>query len=224
VERLGCAFKRGMKLPTIEAHVRFCVRDFGEENRELCYMVNSWMDAPSRELGMAHRRVRHDVLEAPILACTVYGDATKETDYSRDRSIYVDSIYYSPQRTADPSSHKDWFVHPTPKNLLIAKMVLQHLRLDGLVRLDQIRNWTWEAHKQKLKELSELQRADILAIPFGREKDEEETTCLNCGERFKRGQRAMRLLFIRGLSCRVGEYVTCSEACLKELIEKLYSF
>jgi hypothetical protein len=37
-------------MPNIESPVQFCARDFGKENSELCYMINSWMDAPSRKL------------------------------------------------------------------------------------------------------------------------------------------------------------------------------
>ena len=50
-----------MKMPSVENHVRFCVKEFGKENEELCYMVNGWMDAPSRELGDRHRILRHDI-------------------------------------------------------------------------------------------------------------------------------------------------------------------
>jgi tetratricopeptide (TPR) repeat protein len=174
VERLGCAFKRGMKLPTIEAHVRFCVRDFGEENRELCYMVNSWMDAPSRELGMAHRRVRHDVLDAPLLACTVYGDASEAGFSYEDKNSHQlgsDTIFYE-----NFTSHERWVIYPTPKNILIAKMVLHHLKLDGLISPAQIKNWTWEAHKQKLKELKKLTLPVVLSWIGGdaRTRKEEE--------------------------------------------------
>jgi hypothetical protein len=98
-------------LPNIEEHVKFCVRVFGEENRELCYMVNGWMDSPSRELGTDHRLKRHDYIGTPLEACEIYGDGKAQ---------------------------------PTPKNILIARMVLQHLRLDGIITPQQEAEWKWE--------------------------------------------------------------------------------
>jgi len=84
---------------------------FGEENRELCYMVNSWIDAPSRELGTDHRLKRHDYISTPSEACEIYGDGKAQ---------------------------------PTPKNILIARMVLQHLKLDGIITPKQEAKWKWE--------------------------------------------------------------------------------
>ena len=51
-----------------------CLKKFGQQNSETCYEVNSWIDAPARELGRVHRRKRHDPFEAPMLACAAYGD------------------------------------------------------------------------------------------------------------------------------------------------------
>lgn len=98
-------------MPNIEEHVKFCVRVFGEENRELCYMVNGWMDSPSRELGTDHRLKRHDYISTPLEACEIYGDGKAQ---------------------------------PTPKNILIARMVLQHLKLDGIITPQQEAEWKWE--------------------------------------------------------------------------------
>jgi hypothetical protein len=97
-------------MPNVQEHVRFCVRDFGEKNRELCYMVNSWMDAPSRTEGGYHRTSRHNSIATPFKACAIYGD--KPLD-------------------------------PTQKNLLISKIVLQHLKLDGLVTPSELKAWKW---------------------------------------------------------------------------------
>jgi len=60
-------------MPNIEQHVSFCVSDFGAENSELCYMVNSWMDAPIRTRGSYHRASRHNELTTPFEACSIYG-------------------------------------------------------------------------------------------------------------------------------------------------------
>jgi hypothetical protein len=38
----------------------------------------------------------------------------------------------------------------TPKNLLIAKIVLQHLRLDGLLTPGEEANWSWDGAGNKL--------------------------------------------------------------------------
>jgi len=38
----------------------------------------------------------------------------------------------------------DGKTQPTSKNLLIVRMVLQHLKLDGLITPSQEKNWTWE--------------------------------------------------------------------------------
>lgn len=98
-------------MPNVEEHVKFCVHAFGEENRELCYMVNSWMDAPSRTMGGDHRITRHDINYTPFEACEIYGDRGTK---------------------------------PTPRNLLVARMVLQHLRLDGMIMPSQEKSWNWE--------------------------------------------------------------------------------
>jgi len=110
-------------LPNIEEHVKFCIQTFGEENRELCYMVNSWVDAPSRELGMDHRLKRHDVVNTPLEACEFYGDGK---------------------------------IQPTPKNILIARMVLQHLRLDGIITPRQEAEWNWEEAIKRSMESSTI--------------------------------------------------------------------
>lgn len=129
-------------MPSIEQHVRFCVKVFGKQNRELCYMVNSWMDAPSRELGMAHRRTRHDFLVTPIEVAKIYGDKdSKKCD-------------------------------------LVAGMVLQHLRLDGLVTPEQERNWSWKWADEKLKALREereIMQAKMESIRRKREMNERYT-------------------------------------------------
>lgn len=61
-------------MPIVDEHVRFCVKRFGKEYEELCYMVNSWMDAPSVDMGPSHRRSRHDYVSTPLEAMELYGD------------------------------------------------------------------------------------------------------------------------------------------------------
>lgn len=195
-------------MPNIENHVRFCVRDFGKQNSELCYSVNSWVDAPSRELGRTHRVKRHDPLEAPVLACAAYGDGSyveaegvtsilyitardatignvfcvediykeKRGDSTEGNVIIVDSensdticmyradgefdaTFFDPDAIYIGLDEGIKYIPPTPKNLIIAAMVLQHLALDGLITLDQIKDWNWEDCKKKLaKRMREFDR------------------------------------------------------------------
>lgn len=81
---------------------------FGEENRELCYMVNSWIDSPVRTKGKSHRESRHDALTTPFQAIRHYGDMKHGSD---------------------------------PKNLLVARIVLHHLRLDGMITPYEEMHW-----------------------------------------------------------------------------------
>ena len=123
-----------VKLPNIEEHVRFCVRDFGVENRELCYMVNSWIDAPVRTHGSYHRAQRHSVA-TPFEVCLIYGD-------------------------------KDLL--PTPRNLLIARMVLQHFRLDGLITPAQEEAWRWVDTLNNIKKVAAANKLRMrILIPLG---------------------------------------------------------
>jgi len=91
-------------MPSVESHVKECVKALGEEHRHLCYMVNSWMDAPSRNVGAAHRVYRHDPVNTPIEACRIYGETV-------DGAVLVGS----------------------PINNKITYIVRQHLVLDGLL-------------------------------------------------------------------------------------------
>ena len=129
-------------LPTTENHVRLCVKEFGEKNRELCCMVNSWMDAPSRDIGKLHRRKRHDPVFTPIEACRIYGD-------------YVDK--------GEVRGVKVYRILETEKNKLIVLMVLQHLKLDGLIIPEEVENWTWE----KLWKNVETYTKKEIDVPLG---------------------------------------------------------
>jgi len=91
-------------MPSVESHVKECVKVLGEEHRDLCYMVNSWMDAPSRRVGAAHRVYRHDPVNTPIEACKIYGETV-------NGAVLVFS----------------------PINDIITFIVRQHLVLDGLL-------------------------------------------------------------------------------------------
>ena len=125
-------------MPSVENHVRFCVKVFGEENRELCYMINSWMDAPSRELGTTHRIERHHLVLTPFQVCQIYGDNNAE------------------------------------KRDTIAKMVLQHLRLDGLITPEQEKAWSWNWVKSELKRMEEQKReAEKLMEKFMEQRRKE---------------------------------------------------
>ena len=175
-------------------------------------MVNSWIDAPSRELGRTHRKKRHDFWEAPILACAMYGDGfyveaegvtdiicldakdvrqinsisdlllkTKGQDTPEGNIILVDAENMDTicMYRVDGSFDLEMFdidgiyiilkegikyIPPTPKNLLIAHIVLQHLMLDGLITPEEIKNWTWQKHKKKLGE--KLKRREKTISPL----------------------------------------------------------
>lgn len=139
-------------MPTVENHVLFCVRDFGEENRELCYMINSWMDAPSRDRGAAHRKTRHDPLHTPFEACKIYGD-TYEKGEAAKAFWYIFGLELGSEVERNEKDERtlpceqlweQYAIPKTPKNLLIAAMVLQHLRLDGLITPKQVEEWNWD--------------------------------------------------------------------------------
>ena len=121
---------------------------FWQENRELCYMVNSWMDAPSRDMGKAHRQVRHDPDLTPVEACMIYGD-------------YVETKAYGVYRLLE-----------TEKNKLIARMVLQHLKLDGLITPQQEKAWTWERMWKNI-EIRVRIRIEELRLPYEKVLEEE---------------------------------------------------
>ena len=115
-------------MPSIEKHVKFCVKEFGKENEELCYMVNSWMDAPSRELGGRHRILRHDLFLTWQMLLIEHGYwkvklSPEDVERARDGSINIDNY-----------GLKKYF----PKIQLILEMIVQHLRLDGLLTPRQI--------------------------------------------------------------------------------------
>lgn len=123
-------------MPNIEEHARFCVQTFGEENRELCYMVNSWIDSPVRSKGKSHRDKRHDALSTPFQAIRHYGDMKHGSD---------------------------------PKNLLVARMVLQHLRLDGVITPYEEKHWMsrvrWKRVSKNLKaKIERLEREESFSL------------------------------------------------------------
>ena len=87
-------------MPSIENHVRFCVKEFGKENEELCYMVNSWMDAPSRELGGRHRLLRHDVFMTWQTLLIEHGYwkvklSPEDVERARDGSININNYGFT---------------------------------------------------------------------------------------------------------------------------------
>jgi len=124
-------------MPSVENHVRFCVKEFGEENRKLCYMVNSWMDAPSRELGGKHRIVRHDLLhtwQTLLMEHRCYENKMSFEDIKRLREGFM---------SIDNNNLGKYF----PRSQLILEMIIQHLELDGILTPRQIE----ELHNEPLK-------------------------------------------------------------------------
>jgi hypothetical protein len=69
----------GTSLPDAENHVTLCVQKFGEENRELCSIVNTWMNAPSQDPEPAPPDVRHDMNRTPLEASQMYGRSSQRT-------------------------------------------------------------------------------------------------------------------------------------------------
>jgi len=124
-------------MPSVENHVSFCVKEFGEENRELCYMVNSWMDAPSRELGSKHRIVRHDLLRTWQRLLIEHRCCENKMSFE-DTKRLSDGLM-----SIDHSNLGKYF----PKSQLILEMIIQHLKLDGILTPRQIE----ELHNEPLK-------------------------------------------------------------------------
>jgi len=143
-------------LPNVENHVKFCVKVFGEANRELCYIVNSWMDAPSRKSGKAHRAFRHNTNFAIVDACRLFGDCIEKR-----RKVRVDYLSEFPIKVYE--------IPETEKNKMIASMILQHLKLDGLITPDEEKKWTWNQLWEDIEE--EIWRGNYFFYPeIGLEK------------------------------------------------------
>jgi len=97
-------------MPNNERHVELSIKKLGKEHEELIVMINSWIDAPVRRLGRRHRRSRHN-RDVIMDACTLFGNSSQIKLAGKIRkAIQWDS-----------------------KNKLIAKIVLHHLILDGLI-------------------------------------------------------------------------------------------
>ena len=98
-------------MPNNERHVELSLKKFGKENEELIVMINSWIDAPVRRLGRRHRRSRHKLPDVIMDASALFGNISQINLAGKIRNgIQWDT-----------------------KNKLIAKIVLYHLILDGLV-------------------------------------------------------------------------------------------
>ena len=153
-------------MPSVEKHVEYCVKNFGRENEALCYQVNSWMDAPSRDLGSRHRILRHE-LERTILMAII--EFLSKEEYEK---------FLSQFEGLKEGEHKGLEFH-TPKFKegklakteeekwknkagLIANIVIQHLMLDGLLTqrdLDTIMHKGLNLNVNMiLKEIKEEQR------------------------------------------------------------------
>jgi len=88
------------------------------------------MDAPSRKCGKAHRMFRHNTNFAIVDACRLFGDCIKKR--SEERVDYLSKLPI-----------KVYEIPETEKNKMIASMILQHLKLDGLITPDEEKKWTW---------------------------------------------------------------------------------
>jgi len=97
-------------MPNNERHVELSIKKLGKEHEELIVCINSWIDAPVRRLGRRHRRSRHN-RDVIMDACALFGNLSHINLAGKiKKAIEWDS-----------------------KNRLIAKIVLHHLMLDGLI-------------------------------------------------------------------------------------------
>jgi hypothetical protein len=103
-------------LVDVENHVTLCVKKFGEENRELCYMVNSWMDGPARDLGQASRFVRHDVNRTPLEASRIYRNSSQ-----RNLVIAIVLQHLQLDGLITPTQEREWTEGQALKNIEILK-------------------------------------------------------------------------------------------------------
>ncbi|NIO38536.1 hypothetical protein GTO27_12695 [Candidatus Bathyarchaeota archaeon] len=147
-------------MPSVENHVKFCVKEFGEENRELCYMVNSWMDAPSRELGGRHRIVRHDLLntwQTLLMEHSCYENKMSFEDLMRlkDGLLRIDN-----------SNLGEYF----PKSKMIFGMIIQHLKLDGILTPRHIAELQNEPLKVKVVYGRDVDEKLLIVRPIGKKK------------------------------------------------------
>ena len=124
-------------MPSVEKHVEYCVKNFGRENEALCYQVNSWMDAPSRDLGSRHRILRHD-LERTILMAII--EFLSKEEYEKFLS-HFEGLKEGEKRVVEFHTPKfnEGKLEETEEEKwknkagLIANIVIQHLMLDGLL-------------------------------------------------------------------------------------------
>ena len=153
-------------MPSVEKHVEYCVKNFGRENEALCYQVNSWMDAPSRDLGSRHRILRHD-LERTILMAII--EFLSKEEYEKFLS-HFEGLKEGEQGVVEfhTPKFKEGKLEKTEEEKwknkagLIANIVIQHLMLDGLLTqrdLDTIMHKGLNLNVNMiLKEIEEEQR------------------------------------------------------------------
>jgi len=133
-------------MPSIEKHVQYCVEEFGKENEALCYQINSWMDAPSRKMGSKHRVARHELERTIAMAIREFLSKKELKELERFLSPKILSwftakIFHAPiwdDGKLRWREKEEWKY----KAGLIAKIVIQHLMLDGLLTerdLDKLR-------------------------------------------------------------------------------------
>ncbi|RLI42359.1 hypothetical protein DRO69_10455 [Candidatus Bathyarchaeota archaeon] len=153
-------------MPSVEKHVEYCVKNFGRENEALCYQVNSWMDAPSRDVGSRHRIFRHD-LERTILMAII--EFLSKEEYEKFLS-HFEGLKDGEKRVVEfhTPKFKEGKLEKTEEEKwknkagLIANIVIQHLMLDGLLTqrdLDTIMHKGLNLNVNMiLKEIKEEQR------------------------------------------------------------------
>lgn len=122
-------------MPSIEKHVEYCIKAFGRNNEALCYQVNSWMDAPSRNLGSGHRVLRHDLEQTIVIAIREFLSDTELKALSSkigEMETPASIGFHTPKNVNGKITWEDkeeW----KQKAGLITNIIIQHLMLDGLL-------------------------------------------------------------------------------------------
>ena len=111
----------------LREHIKRCEQEIGYPYNALCENINKWIDAPWHQLKGRHRRYRHNATVTPFEACLFHG----HTVYQR-------------------KDHKT-LIPAAEINFVIAKIVLYHLVLDGIIDCNSFKNWTWDNAVKSLR-------------------------------------------------------------------------
>jgi hypothetical protein len=106
----------GTSLPDVEDHVTLCLKKFGEENRELCYLVNTWMNDPSQYEGTTLARVRHDVNRTPLEVSRIHGRSSQ-----RPLVIAIVLQHLQLDGLITPAQERDWTAQQALRNIELLK-------------------------------------------------------------------------------------------------------